>query len=65
MREIKLRVYDGGNKMHYLDIEDTDDALVFRSDRHFDGWLFDGDFVIMQYTGYSSQCVHGNGKNSF
>ena len=53
MREIKLRVYDGDNGMHYLDIEETDDALVFRSDRHFDGWLFDGDLVVMQYTGYS------------
>jgi len=53
MREIKLRVYDAVGKMHYLDTEDTDDALVFRSEHHFDGYLFDGDLVVMQYTGYS------------
>lgn len=52
MREIKLRVYDAVGEMHYLDTEDTDDALVFRSDRHFGGYLFDGDLVVMQYTGY-------------
>ena len=53
MREIKLRVYDSGGRMHYLDTEDTDDALVFRSDHHFDGYLFDGDLVVMQYTGFT------------
>lgn len=37
MREIKLRVWDGDNGMHYLNIEEMDDSLTFRSLRHFEG----------------------------
>lgn len=49
MREIKLRVWDG--EMHYLDVEETDDALLFRSKKHFED-----DLTVMQYTGYSDLC---------
>lgn len=45
MRDINLRVWGSDGKMHYLGMEETDDALLFRSDQHFDG-----DLTVMQCT---------------
>lgn len=55
---LSLRVWDG-ESMHYLTPEETDDAVIFRSKRHFEGdvervmlgtgtynqMIYEGDFV--------------------
>ena len=60
MDGLSLRVWDGEN-MHYLELEEMDDAITFRSKRHFEGdvesimigiksddtWVFEGDLVRM------------------
>lgn len=56
MRDMKFRVWDSNGKMHYLGMEETDDALLFRSNQHFDG-----DLTVMQCT----EEIDSNGRNIY